>query len=422
MRAATIDDTYAVSYAQESFAVTDASAINVPAVVWFADGVEPADLQRMVDALARRHPALRTELTRSDSGLRQWVRPAVDLVIETCHQNEPLRDRLGPLLLAGSEQPFTLFDAPLARAEQHRFIGSGDLVLLWLHHAVSDLASSQVLAEDLRRISRGDDLAELTVQPADWAAQERALTPLPQDWQFWRNRLARADAAIGGGRPAAPLHQAMRPALPTLSAEAVQGLARLAVEQRTTMTTVLAAATVAAHRDGTDASTVLIGLTINNRDRPALRPVVGCLADQLPLVVDVSGRVSFRDLLLRVRESLIDSYDHRLPLGVLRDLLGRNGLPLFDVNLNFVPPARTGNGSVALALPYGITKRRAEPWWLGDAGLAYRPRIDDGALAGEVEGDAHIHGAEQVLLFGHRFVEVLERAAADPDGTLEGRR
>jgi hypothetical protein len=178
---------------------------------------------------------------------------------------------------------------------------------------------------------------------------------------------------------------------------------------------VLAAAVLAGHAGDATADRAGIGLTVSNRDHPRLRSTVGCLADQLPLVVDLGGRPTFGELVGRVREALLDAYDSRLPLGVLLPLLGRGDPPVFGVNLNFLPPPAREPLEPAPSLPYGITKRRAEPWWLGDAGLAYRPRVDASGLAGEIEGDAHLQGAAEVGRRAERFCALLAAVAADPD-------
>ncbi|HST65136.1 MAG TPA: condensation domain-containing protein, partial [Mycobacteriales bacterium] len=223
-----------------------------------------------------------------------------------------------------------------------------------------------------------------------------------------------ADLRFGVDHPAGLPHQAVRPALPRLPSSTVDKLDRLATSHRTTLTTVLAAAVFAAHAADASAERAVIGLTVSNRDHPRLRSTVGCLADQLPLVVDLGGRPTFGELVGRVREALIDAYDHRLPLGVLLPLLDQSEPPVFGVNLNFLPPPARRPLEPAPELPYGITKRRAEPWWLGDAGLAYRPRVDGGGLAGEIEGDAHLQGAAEVGRRGERFGALLAAVAEDP--------
>ncbi|MGI5241842.1 condensation domain-containing protein [Dactylosporangium sp. CA-139066] len=423
--AATPTVTAPVSYCQESFLAADESAVNVPSVVALPGPVAVDRVRGLLDELVARHGALRTELTSeagpgSPPGQRVAGTGRLDLVYE--RHDGSVRELLPRWLLAGSERPFRLLDGPLARAELHA-AGARHVLVLWLHHAISDLSTSQVLADEAARLWRGERLPRPVTHMADFARQERAVRPTAAQWRYWEQTLSGADDTFGLPYPAAgAAHLMDRPALPVLPAGVVTALQRLAATARTTMTAVLAAASVAAHLDTAREERVVIGLTVGNRDQPHLRSVVGCLADQLPLVVDIAGRPTFRGLVGRVREALLDAYEHRLPLGRLVELLGRRPAPLFAVNLNFLPPARPAAAGATpaaadedLLLPYGIAKSRPDAWWLGDATLAYRPRIDRGLLAGEVEGDGHLHGSAQVRRWAERFSGVLERAAREPD-------
>jgi Condensation domain len=410
--------TYPVSYAQQSLLDgVDESAITVPAVARVGAGTSPAHVQRALDVLVARHAALRTVFGRSDGGgIVQHVRPAGTLpLIVTEHRSRPT-DLLARLLLAGAEEPFALAGVPVARAELHTVGAAGGLVVVWLHHVISDLVSVRVLAEELGRLLRGSALDEPGRPMAEIAAAERALRPTARQRDYWAGVLDSADAWLGLPVPAGTPHQLVRPALPRLAADVVDRLAWLAADHRTTVTTVLAAAALAVHADEAAADACVLGLTVNNRDHPQLRSTVGCLADQLPLVVDLSGRPTFGELIGRVREALLDAYDHRLPLGLLLPLLGRGRAPAFGVNLNFLPPPvrRRFEPATELELPYGITKRRAEPWWLGDAALAYRPRIDAGGLTGEIEGDAYLQDPDEIRRRGERFCAVLAAVSENP--------
>ncbi|WP_432991710.1 condensation domain-containing protein [Dactylosporangium sp. CA-233914] len=426
---APVTATAPLSYCQESFLVAAESAVNVPAVVALPG---PAPLERvrwLLNELAARHGALRTELTRAagpGAPPEQRVADAARLELVYEQHDGSVRERLPGWLLAGSQRPFRLLDAPLARAELHA-ADDRHVLVLWLHHAISDLGTSQVLADEAARLWRGERLPRPVTHMADHARQERGVRPTAAQWRYWERALSGADDTFGLPYPAGPHagHLIDRPALPVLPADVVAALQRLASSARTTMTAVLAAAAVAAHHETARAERVVLGLTVGNRDQPHLRSVVGCLADQLPLVVGLADATTFRGLVGRVREALLDAYEHRLPLGRLVPLLERRQAPHFAVNLNFLPPAtRPAPGGAApavpddLALPYGMVKTRPDAWWLGDATLAYRPRIDGGRLTGELEGDADLHGPARVRRFAERFSGVLERAAREPDLAL----
>jgi hypothetical protein len=419
--------TYPLSYPQESlWAPSGLSAINVPAVVRFRGRLDIALLLGALDGVVERHDALRTVLGRSpDGSLEQRVAPTGSLAIDIAEQSGSLERSLAGLLLAGSERPFRIDGGPLARAELHSFGADDHVVMVWMHHAISDLASSSVLADEIRQLYAGARLAPVGFQMSDVAVRERAARADPEQQRYWAAALRSADDRLGLPVSAGDEHLAVRPALPRLSGDVVESLGMLAASRRTTLAAVLASAAIAMHARDAAGGRVAVGLTVSNRDLPQLRSTLGCVADQLPLVVDIEGAPTFGELLGRVREALLDAYDHRLPLGVLLPWLRRQKPPLFAVNVNFLPPPRSSPGPAeagqlrasAPELPYGIVKTRPDPWWLGDALLAYRPRVDQRGLAGEIEGDGAVHDAATVARYGRQFCALLARVARNPELT-----
>lgn len=403
---------YPASYGQESLWQRGGlSAINVPAVVRTADTRQVRDV---LNVLCARHDAFRTVLSRGTDGVlrQQVVRPGwLDLC--TVEHRTGFTDALPAILLTGAERPFPVDGGPLSMAELHTFPGDDPLLVVWSHHAVADLASSQVVADDLRNLLRGTDPGPVRYQMSAYGAAERAVTLSPGLARYWQEAVAGVDREVGLPRPPGLVHRNLRPALPRLSVAQVDALTLLATEQRTTITAVLVAAMVACHAPEANADRVLVGLTKSNRDHPRLRSAVGCLADQLPLVVDVAGDPTFAAFVGRVREAMIDAFDHRAPLGTLLPVLGLDRAPVFTLNLNFLPP-RPGQES-DVDFPAGLVKSRPDRWWLGEAVVDYRPRVDRHGMGGEIEGDAYVHDPETVAWFGERFVAVLATVAEVPE-------
>jgi len=425
-----------VSFPQESlWSPSGLSAINVPAVLRFRGRLDVGHLYQVLGVLVGRHEALRTVLGRtSDGALEQRIAVGGSIPVETEQHRGTLEYVFPRLLLAGSERPFQLDGGPLARAELHGFGPQDHLLIVWMHHAVSDLAASRVVVEEIKQLWAGVQPAPVRAQMGDFAVRERAVRASAAQQRYWADALGSADDRLGLPAVTGGEHLAVRPSLPLLPREVLESLERLAARHRTTLTAVLAAAVVAAHTGGrADSGRVVLGLTMSNRELPRFRSTVGCLTDQLPLVVDAGGNPTFSQLLGRVREALLDAYDHRLPLGVLLPLLGRQRPPVFAVNLNFLPPpnppspqgaSAPGHGPADAAppteveFPYGIVKTRPDPWWLGDAVLAYRPRIDGRGLGGEIEGDAGLHSVDAVARHGQRFSALLAKAAWNPGATV----
>ena len=417
----TVAEIAPVTFAQRSL-IAPQSSINVPSVVVLPEPVELRRVRQVLAEVTARHGALRTVVTSGPDGGRQTVRSAGELRLDRFHHDGRAAAGLAGVLRDGSQRPFAVDGGRLAQADLHIW-SDRQVLVVWLHHAISDLVTSQVLGAEIARLWRGESLPPPAGQMADYARYEHEIQPSAPDWEYWTRTLADVDDGLGVGYPTEPGHLMLRPALPRLDPDVVDSLQRLAASARTTFTAVLAAATIANHAPAAQRDKALIGLTISNRDHPQWRSTVGCLADQLPLVVDLSGSPTFRALVGRVRESLLDAYDHRLPLGLLRPLLPRSEAPVFAVNLNFLPPPvrrpQEPPSEQPIPLPYGIAKSRIDPWWLGDASLAYRPRIDDGELAGEIEGDARLHDAATVAGFGEQFCAVLTLAARYPDRPIQ---
>ncbi|HEY0449186.1 condensation domain-containing protein [Actinophytocola sp.] len=417
-------DTYPASYGQESlWTESGLSAVNVPAVLRLRGNLSLRRVRDVLDTLCARHDAFRTVLARDVRGvLEQRVARSGTIDLVAVQHNGLAVDAFPGLLLAGAERPFPVDGGPLALAELHSFGSLDHVLIVWLHHAISDLASSQVVVDDLRHLFLGADPGPVRYQPSRFAVQERGVRIGSRLARYWTGAIASADRRLGVPRPRGRMHRGIRPALPRLSTAVVDSLTLLAAERRTTITAVLAAAMITGHVPEATGERVLVGLTKSNRDSPRLRSVVGCLADQLPLVVDVGGDPTFAELVGRVRESMIDAFDHRAPLGALLPVLGCGEAPVFAVNLNFLPPRQAipeprGTDDLEvldLAFPAGLVKARPDPWWLGEAVLDYRPRIDRHGLAGELEGDAGVHEPETVAWFGERFSALLETVAEVP--------
>jgi non-ribosomal peptide synthetase component F len=170
------------------------------------------------------------------------------------------------------------------------------------------------------------------------------------------------------------------------------------------------------HQSGED--DVVVGLDIANRDRPELEPLIGLFVNQLVLRVDLAGAASFREVLGRVRGTMLEAFENRdLPFETLvAELapghdLGRT--PLFQVKVAFQqePPAPAqppGLTVTALAPPSGETRF--------DLTLLL---LDSGeAITGALEYDADLFEPETIARLADRFLDLVGRATALPDARL----
>ncbi|RYZ45483.1 MAG: amino acid adenylation domain-containing protein, partial [Myxococcaceae bacterium] len=247
-----------------------------------------------------------------------------------------------------SRRPFNLAQGPVIRALLMKLGAEEHVLVLNLHHIVSDGWSLGVLVREMTalyeafRHGQAPALPELPVQYADYAVWQRNWLQgdeLEAQLGWWRQQLEGAphvlDLPTDKPRPAVasrrgdtvPVH------LPRVLAEKVEALAQR--EGATPFMVLLAAFQSVLHRhSGQD--DVLVGSPIANRRHAETEGLIGFFVNTLVLRGSFGARPSFRQLVAQVRTTTLGAYEHQdLPferlvesLQTTRDL---SRTPLFQV-------------------------------------------------------------------------------------------
>jgi amino acid adenylation domain-containing protein len=284
-------------------------------------------LEQSLNEMIRRHESLRTSFLTTDGKPVQIVAREMRIelpVIDLSGLPESEREREGRCWSEReATHPFDLAAGPLLRARLLRFAEKESVLLLCLHHIISDGWSMGVLFRELAAFyeafsaNQRTTLPDLTVQYADYAVWQR-------DWlqgeeleiqvSYWKSQLDGAPVLLelATDRPRPPVQTfigARR--YVELPGSLVQRLRTLSNREGVTLfMTLLAAFDVLLWRhSGQD--DVIVGTPIAGRNRSELEGVIGLFANTLPLRVDLSGNPRFRELLVRVRETALDAYSHQ---------------------------------------------------------------------------------------------------------------
>ncbi|MFG1780790.1 condensation domain-containing protein, partial [Micromonospora sp. NPDC049048] len=331
------------------------STYNMPLVLRFGGGVDVAAMRAAVGDVLRRHESLRTVFREVGGVPCQVVEPVGDagswlsvVPVSASDSGQVVQGAARYCFDLAVERPIrvTLFA-----------VDSGEFVLLvLLHHIAGDGWSLAPLCRDLlvsyeaRCVGGVADLPGLPVQYADYALWQQELLGDEGDPQsvvsrqvsFWRGYLAGAPEEI-----VLPLDRP-RPAMASYQGSAVPfrwdadlhaGLVEVARSTHTTVFMVVQAAlAVLLSRLGAG-SDIPIGTAVAGRSDEALDDVVGFFVNMLVLRTDVSGDPSFRELLVRVRESDLAAFAHQdLPFERLVEIMNPPRSlahhPLFQVVLN----------------------------------------------------------------------------------------
>jgi amino acid adenylation domain-containing protein len=328
------------------------SAYNIPTAVRLSGSLDSVALERTLNEVVRRHEILRTYYGMVDDRPAQFVGPPPDLRLDLTDLsglNENEREsRMLELATKEAGKPFDLTRSPLIRAGLVRLSPAEHVLLLTVHHIVSDGWSQGVLVREVgalyKAFSEGKEspLEELPVQYADFAHWQRnwlAGEVLAKHLAYWRQQLA-GDLPVldlPTDRPR-PEVQSFRGS--TLTVELPSSLSRALGhvcrrEGGTLFMLLLAAFKVLLGRC-TGQNEIVIGAPIANRNRIEIENLIGFFVNTLVLRTDLSGDPRFTDLLTRVRKVTLEAYAHQdMPFELLVEelqperSLSRN--PLFQV-------------------------------------------------------------------------------------------
>ncbi|SCF50122.1 Condensation domain-containing protein, partial [Micromonospora matsumotoense] len=197
-----------------------------------------------------------------------------------------------------------------------------------MHHIVSDGWSITVLTRDLsaayeaRRAGRSPDWEPLDIQYADFTLWQREVLGDPDDPDslmsrhvaYWREALAGApeELALPLDHPRPEIMSRRATSVPLLVPSALHAqAAEFAAEEGVTLFMIMQA-TVAMllSRLGTGTD-IPIGTPVAGRTDEALDDLVGCFINMLVLRTDVSGNPTFREVLVRARETALSAFEHQ---------------------------------------------------------------------------------------------------------------
>ncbi len=344
--------------------------------LWFLDQLEPgstaynlsgafrlrgpliaAALEQSVSEIIRRHESLRTTFSSMDGKPVQVISPSLTappLVIDLTSRMESNREGEARRLLAEeARRPFDLARGPLFRAALIRLGQDDHILVLAMHHIVSDGWSMGVLYRELailyQAFSTGSPspLPDLLKQYADFAVWQRGWLQgkfLQSQISYWKKQLEGIPGVLSlptdRPRQAARSARSARQAL-NLSKELAQGLKDLSRQQGATLFMTLLAAFQTLLYRYTGQEDIVVGSPIANRNRTEIEGLIGFFVNTLVLRTNFSGNPTFKELLCRVADMALDAYAHQdLPFEKLVEEIhperSLNHTPLFQVLFNMV--------------------------------------------------------------------------------------
>ena len=332
---------------------------NIPLALRIAGALDVPALERSLTEILRRHDVLRAAVESVDGTPFQIVTPPAPVPLPLVDLRDvPAELREGETRRVTEETaraPFDLALGPLIRSTLVRTADAAHVLILVMHHVVSDAWSLRILVNELLQAygafasGRPSPLPLLPMQYPEFARWQREALGggvLAEDLAYWKQQLAGAPhvTELASDRPRGE-QQTFRGAsevlaLPAPLADDLKALSRR--EGVTAFMTLLAAFQLLVSRL-TGQKDVVIGSPVAGRTRPETEGLIGCFVNTVALRTDLSDGPAFTTLLQRVRRTCLDAYAHQdLPFDTLVEELqptrDPKRSPLFQILFNMVVP------------------------------------------------------------------------------------
>ncbi|MBV9791434.1 MAG: amino acid adenylation domain-containing protein, partial [Chloroflexi bacterium] len=325
------------------------AAYNLPQAVRLHGQLDVDVLRQSLNEIVRRHESLRTTFTAIEGEPHAVVAPSLDLDLPLLDlRSLPADEReqtVRQWMQSEATQPFDLVRGPLLRFRLLWLDADEYILLINIHHIVSDGWSNSVLIREIaahyQAFAAGQPapLPALPIQYADFAAWQREYLQsevLDRHMHYWQRQLdgAATVLALPTDRP--------RPAVQTVAGSRhyvrvpqrlTERLKQLSQGQGASLFITLLAGFHALMYRYTGQDDILVGSPVANRNRAEVEPLIGFFVNTLVLRARLTKGMTFRQLLQQTRQVALEAQDHQdLPfeklvedLHIARDL-SRNSL------------------------------------------------------------------------------------------------
>jgi amino acid adenylation domain-containing protein len=434
-----------LSFAQERLWFFDqlepgSAAYNIPRAWRLRGPLNKEALQQSLAAICTRHEVLRTTFHSEDGKpvLSIAASGTLEIPLFDLSQLPPgeREEQTRTLINRETQQPFDLARGPLLRLALIKLEAEQHVMVLTMHHIISDGWSVGNLLRELVYHYNGIfteehySLPELSVQYADFASWQRKQLHglrLANELEFWRQQLDGAPAMLNlpldRPRAAARSFRGARRPL-TIPVEIADGLKRLARSESVTLYIVLLAGFELLLSCLSGDEDIVVGSPIAGRNRQETEGLIGYFVNTLVLRTKLTGDPSFRNTVQRVRDTTFNVFGHQdVPFEKLVDELSpRRSLefnPLFQVwfvlqNAAFGEHNWSGLKVESIDIDSSTTRHDLQlTLW-----------ETEGGVEGAFTYSSDLFDEETIACISEQFASLLQIVVTDPDirlSVLRGR-
>jgi NRPS condensation-like uncharacterized protein len=428
----------------------DSPAYNIPVAVRFSGSLNIQALEHSFQEVINRHEILRTTFELVDDKPVQRIHPKAGFRFVPCHlaewqqvtypfiqlqhlpQSEQEKEVQG-LAVAEARRPFDLARGPLLRVILLQLSDQAYVVLMTMHHIISDAWSMGVLVREMSTLysafieGNTSPLPKLDIQYADYAVWQRQWLQgeiSERQLAYWKNQLDGKLPELtfpAVKTQTQPSTQDSRGAVYplTLSPKLSTAIKQLSQKEDVTLFMALLAAFKVLLYYHTHQTDIIVGTPVANRTHSAVENLIGYFANTLVLRTNLAQNPSYRQLLSAVREVTLGAYTHQdFPFQKLVEILSPardlNRHPLFQVafTLNNAPIE-------AAELPGIKLDPIAFDYQVATFALVLSMRDTEEGLQGRIQYDTTMFSQKTIENMVQHLEEILRNVVSDSDIRLD---
>ena len=350
---------YALSAAQKRMYIqqqkeTSLINYNIPIALLMEGKLEISRMEETIKKLVNRHESLRTSFEAREEGVVQKIHQEINFKLDYCDMSAKLdgdlerleQGKVGEKLMRDFIRPFDLSQATLLRVKVIKIGIEKHLLLIDMHHIITDGTSMGIFVNEFMTLYEGKELARLSFQYKDfseWQNNRIQSGELKKQEEYWLKQFESGVPALDlpsdYARPAVMKHEGSILSF-EIDEEETQALKAMASGEDATLFMVVLAIYNVLLSKLSGKEDIVVATGISGRRHPDLESIIGMFVNTLALRNYQEGSKPFGVFLKQLKERTLEAYDNQdyqfedIVKQVLksRDL---NRFPLCDVGLGF---------------------------------------------------------------------------------------
>ncbi|MCP5051184.1 MAG: amino acid adenylation domain-containing protein [bacterium] len=406
------------------------TAYNIPGFILIEGELQKSKLETVFKKLLDRHESLRTAFFVAGEELFQKVCRDIHFTVQHYEIAENLYDNLNDNLYENAEiqsitgdfiQPFDLARAPLLRVGILKIGETRHILMIDMHHIVSDGTSLDILMEDFTALYNDIKPRPLRIQYKDfvqWKNTKEQGETLVRQKVYWLEMFA-------GEIPVLELPwDYPRPVVKTFDGNSFQqplefnrlrALRKIAQDEGATLFIVLLAIFNVLMAKLSGQENIVVGTAVEGRGQADLHPIIGMFVNTLPLYNTPRDHRVFREFLKEVKTNALNAFENSEyqfedlveTLDVKRNT-GRN--PLFDVMFTLQNMEQSGLELPGLTLnPFNYDNR------ISKFDLTLSAVESKESLSFTLEYSTNLFAEETIERFTRYFNRIVTEVIGNPD-------